>query len=791
MDEKIYFLISINKKKIDDRNLIGLICRDENGKRAEFVAKYNPYFFVIFEEEPSETFLEELKRKFSAINIEKVEFKELGHTYKIFFENTYNLTFARREIVNENIVKEIREFDIPFTKRYAIDKNIEMFSWYKIRHKEKYVESIEKLDKKKMKLKIGCFDIETSSLGKFSDASVDEIISICFMCDDKIMLFTTKDSKMEFCKKCKDEKGMLEEFFKVIEECDPDVIVTYNGDGFDFPYIIERAKILGIKNKFLEKIKFRHIGEDTAAFIEGIQHLDAFKMLILLKRLGVVNLIKFDLESVVESLFGVKKEKLSAEKINLIWNSDQEIEKLLRYNLEDVKYTLKIAKQYLPILIELCKITKMDLFEVCRSSASGLVENLLLSKIHNFQMLAPNKPKEDEVRQRMMQTYEGGFVKEPLAGLHENIVVVDFRSLHPSIIISHNISPETLCCKHEECKEKNLAPNKKWFCTKARGFLPDVVKELLEKRIKIKKEMKNCSKEEYQKLYAEQYALKILMNSHYGYLAYVRSRWYCKECASAVTAWSRYYVNMVIEKAEREGFKVLYGDTDSAFLIIPAEKKRDDVYEFVKKINENLPESMELEIDGFYKRGIFVTRKEGSGAAKKRYALIDYENKLKIVGFEYVRRDWAPIAKETQRKVIELILKEGNPEKAADYVREVIKRVKNGLAKKEELIILTQIKKSLNSYDVSAPHVAAAKKAIKRGLNIGIGSTIGYIITKSGKKISDKAELEEFVKEGNYDAEYYIKNQIIPAVIKILQELGFNKEDLIQGGKQSSLKKFW
>ncbi|MBU0636492.1 DNA polymerase, partial [Candidatus Micrarchaeota archaeon] len=212
---------------------------------------------------------------------------------------------------------------------------------------------------------------------------------------------------------------------------------------------------------------------------------------------------------------------------------------------------------------------------------------------------------------------------------------------------------------------------------------------------------------------------------------------------------------------------------------------------FLKKVNDSLPESMELEIDGFYKRGIFVTKKEGTGgAAKKRYALIDYKDQLKIVGFEYVRRDWSSIAKETQKKVIEAVLKEGNPEKAVQITQKAIKALLTGTVPKKQLVVLTQIQRPLDKYEITGPPVEASKKAIARGKQLGVGSVIGYIITKNGKSISDKAELEEFVKEGNYDADYYIGHQVLPAVIKILQELGYSKQDLIHGGKQSNLFSF-
>ena len=245
-----------------------------------------------------------------------------------------------------------------------------------------------------------------------------------------------------------------------------------------------------------------------------------------------------------------------------------------------------------------------------------------------------------------------------------------------------------------------------------------------------------------------------------------------------------------IRKAEEAGFTALYGDTDSTFLKIPEEKTQEDVKKFVQEINSELPGAMELELEGFFRRGIFVTRREGKQAAKKRYALIDYDGKLKIVGFEYVRRDWSGIAKETQKEVIGAVLKEGKPEKAVKIIREKIKELKSGKTKKEDLIVMTQIQRPLDKYESIGPHVAAAKKAVQKGKEIETGSVVGYIITKAGNSISDKAQLEEYVNEGNYDADYYITHQLVPAVIRIMQELGYSKEDLIHGGKQQTLGAF-
>ena len=158
----------------------------------------------------------------------------------------------------------------------------------------------------------------------------------------------------------------------------------------------------------------------------------------------------------------------------------------------------------------------------------------------------------------------------------------------------------------------------------------------------------------------------------------------------------------------------MYGDTDSAFILLPTTKKEADIKSFVEKVNKKLPGRMELEFEGLYKRGLFVTRKEGR-VAKKRYALADYEDHLTIVGFEYVRRDHSLIARETQRRVLQEILVNVDPQKAHDIVLEVVKRLREGKVPKKELVVLTQLQRKLENYATTAPHVSAALKAKKRG----------------------------------------------------------------------------
>ncbi len=206
---------------------------------------------------------------------------------------------------------------------------------------------------------------------------------------------------------------------------------------------------------------------------------------------------------------------------------------------------------------------------------------------------------------------------------------------------------------------------------------------------------------------------------------------------------------------------------------------------FLTYLNSTLPESMELEYEGFYRRGFFVS--------KKRYAVIE-DGEIIAKGLELVRRDWAPIVKNTQESILMAILKEGDSEKAIKEVKQVLKRIKKGNVDKKELIIHTQITKPLNQYKQVGPHVVAARIIEEHGIKVSRGTIIQYIIVKGKGSISQRAVPYEYSDGYDYDKDYYINNQLIPAVERIMYSFGYSKkdlEDMAAGEVQQSLDDFF
>lgn len=209
---------------------------------------------------------------------------------------------------------------------------------------------------------------------------------------------------------------------------------------------------------------------------------------------------------------------------------------------------------------------------------------------------------------------------------------------------------------------------------------------------------------------------------------------------------------------------------------------KDKAQSFTSQVNQDLPEGMELEFEGFFQRGFFVT--------KKRYALIQDSN-IVVKGLELVRRDWAPVAKKTQEKILRALLEEGSPQKAVKIAQNTIQEIKDGKIPLEDLVIHTQLTKNPEEYVQNAPHVMAAKKALEKGRKVGPGSIIRYVVVRGREPISKRAVPLEDADVSLYDPSYYIDNQVLPAVTRIIEAVGYPKEDIIHKEKQSSLDAFF
>ncbi len=785
----------------DERSIIRLTVRQNEKIYPIYDMLFYPYFYLMPENEDiSREELEKIETVFNGerITVHSIEEKRMnvrGITKKIFKISTNQ---------SKNVPKlgdafkrfgKVYEHDIVFWKRYLIDKQISPMAGIRAEISEEngrmHIKEIEGARVSKTELKSLCFDIETYNPVEVPRPEIDPILMISYAYGEEKGVLTTKKINRDFVRYFESEKEMIEEFSRIIRDNEIDAIVGYNSSNFDMPYLIKRSEKLKADfniSRYGSMPKQEHHGLLETIKIPGRINVDAYHIAKFVSTVGASEKLqranRFTLSEVYAAISGSQKKMVDRKNIWQIWDgSEADREELADYSLGDAVSLKAVYDFFMPLEMEISRVTGTTLGEACISTTGQLVEYFLMRYAFNNNEIVPEKPSEYEIGIRNANPIEGAYVKAPEAGIYKRIAVFDFRSLYPSIIIAYNIDPSTL---YKNEGEYNEAPNGVRFIKSPEGIVPKALRILLKERGQVKDAYKKNPNDVF--LGARSQALKIIANSFYGYLGYARSRWYSRDCAGSVTALGRAYIAKTIEAAESAGFKVLYADTDSCFLLL-GDRPNQDALEFVKGYNKTLPDTMELELEDFYVSGVFVGKKGvDKGGAKKKYALLSESGRIKIKGFELVRRDWSNISRETQKKVLDTILKDGSKEKAIAIVKDVVKRLREGDVDIGDLVIRTQLRRKIDSYDGKSPELSAAMKAIKAGFKTKEemeGSTIGYVVTRSGSSVSDKAMLAELAED--YDPDYYINHQIIPSTLKILKELGISEDELKGLGKQRKL----
>lgn len=792
--ENIKFLLLDNTYEIVGKEpWIILWCKNEKGEPIVIVDRsFRPYFYVLPEQENEEKICELIKRIYGLskprspiISVDIVEKKYFGRPVKALKVTTLIPEAVReyREEVKElPYVKEVLEADVRFSLRYLIDKDLKPFRWYTADVEEAnlpgyrvsktyfLIGNIEEAPGTVTlrDLSIMAIDIEVYNAYGTPNPSRDPIIIIGVM---------DKDGPIQFVSQDKNDKELLIKFSEHVRSKDPDVIVGYNSNQFDWPYLVQRSSTHGITIDI-----GRRVNSPPTTSVLGHISIPGRLSLDIYNFAEEVPEIKMKTLDEVADYFGVMKK---TERTNIDWfmipklwdGGVESRRKVLKYNLDDVKSTYGLAEKFLPYGIQLTSLTGIPLDQIMAVSVGFRLEFYLMRQAYKHNELVPNR------MEREAEPYKGAIVLTPKPGVHENVAVLDFTSMYPSIMIKYNVGPDTLVREHTDNIKVNIAPDVGHrFRTEPPGFFKSVLESLLKARKAIREQMKNIQKDtpEYEVLDARQKAMKVLANAAYGYMGWAAARWYCRECAEAVTAWGRHTILKAIQKAKELGLEVIYGDTDSLF----TGYNQDKISKLIEWIDKEL--GFEVKIDKIYKR-VFFTE------AKKRYAGLTIDGSIDMVGFEAVRGDWTDIAKEVQVNVARIVLMEGSVNKAIEYVKDLIKSLREGKVELEKLIIWKTITKSLSEYEVEAPHVKVAKRYIKAGIKIGPGDKVGYVIVKGTGGIGDRAVPYFEASIDRIDVDYYIDHQIIPAALRILSYFGVSEQTLkgVSAGGQKTLADFF
>ncbi len=642
--------------------------------------------------------------------------------------------------------------DIPFHHRFIYDfdlgSTVEIEGESEESEKNNYttdlvikINEVKKTDDFNPQLKIFSFDIENS----ISTRQIFVIgYSIYFRGNITEGSLTGKESEI------------LENFNKLVQQEDPDLITGYNIDGYDMPLLEERMRF--------NRIQFR-IGRD---FIPPRRIMDQYWRLhgrviddTWWEVRKVLHPKHETLNYVSHLLLNEGKENVNRLDIENEWAKRPD--DVIKYCIKDARLALLIYRQIriLDRNLYLSTVSMLPLDDVTNGGTSTYVDSLLIRRADRENIGVPMSSSKFS-----NDTYAGGYVHTMDPGLFDMIVVLDFKSMYPSMIIKYNICFTTL-----SSEGTIVAPNGAKFLSAdvKKGLIPDLLEQLMKKRDEVKKQMKT-DKANYEYLDGLQAAIKVLMNTFYGVLGTSFYRFTNREISSAITAFARNTITSIIDDLEKTGNKVIYGDTDSIF-IESGKKTLDEAIEYGHKLSSEISEREQLILE-FEK----IMDPLFSHGAKKRYAgKIVYPpssaGEILVRGYETRRTDSFDLQSEALSRVFDLILSR-DVEGAKKYAENLIKEVAAGTIDNSRLVISRSVK-NFSTYKNadSMANVNAAKKLIERGETFIPGMKVSWIVTDANKTPQG---VEPFIdgQEFTYRPDYtYYSKRLQETLNRVLESL--------------------
>ena len=616
-------------------------------------------------------------------------------------------------------------------------------------------------------------DIETDnhastlySIGIFSDD-----VSIVYMVGPtKDSIGQTDDGGNLELYQLNSEREVISAFVKKISDLDPDVIVGWNIVNFDLRCLqdfCDRLKmplLLGRNNEVISWRKARDSNDRYYALLPGRAVLDGIELM----RSATYQFENFSLEYVARQLLDRGKlvedvDQRGAE-ITELFNDNKPA--LARYNLEDCRLVWDIFQKeaLIPFAMERSLLTGLELDRYGGSVAA--FDFLYLPRLHRKGFVAPFVDKST-----VSNVSPGGYVMGSIPGIHQNVIVLDFKSLYPSIIRTFHVDPLALAVAALE--ENPIEGYDGGKFSREEFILPELISTLWYARDKAKASENAVLSQ----------AIKIIMNSFYGILGTVGCRFLDSRLVSSITKrgheiliQSKYFI-------EDAGYQVIYGDTDSVFVLlgsVPDDQVKVIGEDLASQLNEwwtkrlreryDISSFLEMEFETHFRKFLMPTVRGSDAGSKKRYAglVADSSNSgksyLLFKGLESVRSDWSPLAREFQKELYRRIFLD---EPYEDYIKLTVQQLGDGMFE-SELVLRKRLRRKLKDYVKNVPpHAQAARKAenIRRQRELPSlyqsGGWIEYIMTING------AEPRQY-RESAIDYEFYIERQLTPIVDSIL-----------------------
>ena len=557
-----------------------------------------------------------------------------------------------------------------------------------------------------------------------------------------------------------DERALLSRLFAWFAEHDPDLILGWNVVGFDLDFIARRCRRLRLGFDVArggERSAILQPGSRSGTYVARIPGrvvLDGIDTL----RTAFWSFESFELEHVAQEMLGRGKriDHTGDRVAEIIRLYEQDRPRLAAYNLEDCRLVAAIGEKAGLVEFSMRRAELTGLGMDRQGGSVAAFDNLYLPRLHRAGRVAP-----DVADAPSGEGSPGGYVLDSRPGLYDNVLVLDFKSLYPSIIRTFGIDP---CALHAPGEDRIEGFAGASFAREG-AILPDLVRAIWEERDRAKERGDAAMSQ----------ATKILMNSFYGILGATGCRFHDSRLASSITRRGHEIIRRTREVIEQGGETVIYGDTDSLFVLLGAEvdemAARGRGAEIAARLNawwrrtvereHRLESFLEIEFETLFLKFLMPTVRGDVTGSKKRYAGLvrtrDGGQDLVFKGLESVRTDWTPLARAFQRELYRRVFT-GEPFEA--YVRGTLEAMLAG-EHDEALVYRKRLRRSIEDYTRNVPpHVQAARKLGRKV------RWVRYVITASGPE-----PVEEGRPPPQPDYDHYRERQLAPAADGLLHFL--------------------
>jgi len=540
------------------------------------------------------------------------------------------------------------------------------------------------------------------------------------------------------------EKEMILDTFELMKKYP--LLITYNGDGFDLPYLYNRASRLGIDRQKNPLYMMR----DSATLTDGV-HLDLYRTM----SNRAFQIYAFGQKYNDFSLNSVSKGLLGEEKIDYgVELDDLTLYQTANYCQNDARLTYNLTgfnnDLLMNLLIVISRIARMPIDDISRMGVSQWIRSLLYYEHRRNGILIPRRQELDNRSSNVVneavikdKKFRGGLVVEPEEGIHFDVTVMDFASLYPSIIKVKNLSYETVRCSHDACKKNTIPQTNHWVCTKKNGLTSVLIGSLRDLRVNYYKNMAKkdtLTVEEKQLFTVVSQALKVILNASYGVMGAEIFPLYFLPAAEATTATGRHIILDTINKCKESGIDVLYGDTDSLFVKKPTPKQIEDIIAKAK-----MDHNVELEIEKEYRYVVLSGR-------KKNYLGVTKNGKVDVKGLTGKKSHTPPFIKTLFYELLDILSEIKTVEefdraknKISDKIAECARKVQAKEIPLKDLAFNVNLSKAPKEYTKTVPQHIRAAKQLESIREIKKGDKISYvkILNKPGVRPIEMARKSE------------------------------------------------